>query len=342
MTRHRPPKHAPLGGNADRIYAKKKVNYFKQANSILDEFDKILIVKCDNVQSLQMQHVRQSLRGKATVLMGKNTQLRKILNDRTEAGGEKQLQMYDKIIGEGLLRGNVGFILTNGEIKDVKKLVDENKIQAPARVGSIAPLDVVVPAGNTGLEPTKTSFFQALNIGTKITKGTVEILKDEKVIKKGEKVGSSEATLLQMLGIKPFFYGLELQWVYDNGCVYGPEVLDITDDDMKEKLQLGISRVTGLSLGSGFTTSLSMPHVLMNAFKQAMAVTISTDYTAEKQKVLKESILSGKAAAAPAPAAAAPKAVAKPEAKPSAPAEKKKEAPPAEEEDEDMGLGLFD
>jgi len=341
MTRQRPPKHPLLGGNADRVYATKKVKYFKQANSILDEHDKIMIVKCDNVQSFQMQQVRISLRGIATVLMGKNTQIKKVMGDRCDKS-DRDGKMYDKIVSDGLLHGNVGFILTNGDIKEVKKLVDLNKVQAPARVGAVAPLDVVVPAGNTGLEPTKTSFFQALNIGTKITKGTVEILKDEQVIKKGEKVGSSEATLLQMLGIKPFFYGLELLWIYDNGCVYGPEVLDITDDDMKEKFQAGISRVTGLSLGCGYTTKLSIPHVFMNAFKTALAVTVSTDYTAPKQKTLKENIISGKAAA-PAAAAPAAKAAAKPAAAAKAPEKKEeKKVEEEEEEDGDMGLGLFD
>lgn len=33
-----------------------------------------------------------------------------------------------------------------------------------------------VPSGNTGLGPEKTSFFQALSITTKISRGTIEIL----------------------------------------------------------------------------------------------------------------------------------------------------------------------
>lgn len=47
----------------------------------------------------------------------------------------------------------------------------ENKVRAPARAGATAPLAVVIPAQNTGLGPEKTSFFQALAIPTKISKG---------------------------------------------------------------------------------------------------------------------------------------------------------------------------
>jgi large subunit ribosomal protein LP0 len=49
-------------------------------------------------------------------------------------------------------------------------------VAAPAKAGALAPVDVKIPAQNTGLGPEKTSFFQALQIPTKIAKGTIEIL----------------------------------------------------------------------------------------------------------------------------------------------------------------------
>lgn len=82
---------------------------------------------------------------------------------------------------------------------------------APAKAGSIAPIDVFVPPQNTGLGPEKTSFFQALSIATKISKGTIEILSEVHLIKKNDKVGFSEAALLQMLKVFPFSYGLKIR-----------------------------------------------------------------------------------------------------------------------------------
>jgi large subunit ribosomal protein LP0 len=81
-------------------------------------------------------------------------------------------------------------------------------VAAPAKAGALAPIDVFVPAQNTGLGPEKTSFFQALRITTKISRGTIEILNNVHLIVEGEKVGASEATLLQMLKMMPFSYGL--------------------------------------------------------------------------------------------------------------------------------------
>ncbi|GJY51297.1 zinc finger, CCHC-type containing protein [Tanacetum coccineum] len=82
-------------------------------------------------------------------------------------------------------RGNVCLIFTKGDLKEVNEEVAKYKVGAPARVGLVAPVDVVVPPANTGLDPSQTSFFQVLNIPTKINKGTVEIITPVELIKKG-------------------------------------------------------------------------------------------------------------------------------------------------------------
>ena len=148
-----------------------------------------------------MQKIRIALRGSAVVLMGKNTMMRKAIRGHLE-----QNPNLEKLLPH--IKGNVGLVFTKGELNDVRQIIQENKVAAPAKAGAIAPLDVTVPAQNTSLGPEKTSFFQALAIPTKISKGTIEILNDVKLIKAGDKVGASEATLLNMLNISPFTYGL--------------------------------------------------------------------------------------------------------------------------------------
>jgi large subunit ribosomal protein LP0 len=68
----------------------------------------------------------------------------------------------DKIVG--LLRGNTGIIFSNGDLADVKKVIDAEAREAPAKVGAIAPDEVWIRAGPTGLDPKQTSFFQQLSI----------------------------------------------------------------------------------------------------------------------------------------------------------------------------------
>ena len=89
--------------------------------------------------------------------------------------------------------------------------------------------------------------MQALSIPTKISRGTIEIVSDVPLIAIGDKVGMSEATLLNMLNISPFSYGLLVMHVYDNGSVFSPKVLDITDDDLKATFMAGVANVAAVS-----------------------------------------------------------------------------------------------
>lgn len=114
--------------------------------------------------STQMQQIRISLRGSSIVLMGKNTMMRKAIKDHLETNPN-----LEKLLPH--IKGNVGFVFTRGDLVEVRDKLLENKVRAPARPGAIAPLSVVIPAHNTGLGPEKTSFFQALSIPTKISKG---------------------------------------------------------------------------------------------------------------------------------------------------------------------------
>jgi len=223
--------------------------------------------------------------------------MKKVLSDRVESENVRDKNLYAALVTNGLLKNNVGLLLTNVELNDILGVLEKHKVQAPARAGAIAPVEVVVLAGNTGLEPTQTSFFQALNVPTKISKGTVEITKDIIILRPGDRVGNSEATLLAKLKIHPFYYGLECLHIYDNGAVYGPEALKMTDDTIAAAVADGISELSALSLGLGLANQASLPHLLLNAFKDILAVTLAIDYDVEEfgAKDIKKAIKEGKA-----------------------------------------------
>lgn len=69
---------------------------------------------------------------------------------------------------------------------------------------------------------------------------------DVQLIKTGDKVGASEATLLNMLNISPFSFGLVIQQVFDNGSIYNPEVLDITEETLHKRfLEVSVTAALG-------------------------------------------------------------------------------------------------
>jgi len=319
---------APKASKAD-----KKIAYDAKLCQLLDEYTQILVAAADNVGSKQLQNIRKGLRGDSVVLMGKNTMMKRSVRIHAE---KTKNEAFLNIIP--LLVGNVGLIFTKGDLKEVSEEVAKYKVGAPARVGLVAPVDVVVPPGNTGLDPSQTSFFQVLNIPTKINKGTVEIITPVELIKKGDKVGSSEAALLAKLGIRPFSYGLVVLSVYDNGTVFSPEVLNMTEDDLVAKFAVGVSMVTSLSLALSYPTLAAAPHMFINAYKNVLAIALETEYSFPQADKVKEYLADPSKFAV----AVAPAAIADSGATPAAAAVEEKEEPAAESDDDDMGFGLFD
>lgn len=136
----------------------------------------------------------------------------------------------------------------------------------------IAPDDVWVPAGATGLDPRQTQFFQTLQIQTKIVKAQIEIISNKQVIFVGDKIGSTEATLLDKLNIRPFEYKMEVTKVLQDGSVFKAKVLDLSTDTILAKFKSALGVQASLSLGSGYATSVSAPHSMVNAFMNLVAV----------------------------------------------------------------------
>ena len=262
----------------------RKQEYFEKMEGLLDDYSKIFIVHCDNVGSKQFQQIRIALRGKAVVLMGKNTMMRKVLNAYLAKNpGHPYEMLLPKVLG------NIGFVFTNEDLAEVRELLEANRVPAPARVGATSPVDVIVPPGPTDCDPGQTNFFQTLQIATKIVKGRIEITNPVNLLRTGERVGNSEAVLLQKLGINPFDYGLVITDVYDNGSMFDVKVLDLTDADLTAKFAAALNVVSAISLEIGYATVASVPHSIANAFKMLVAVACEApgDYAFEKAEPFK-------------------------------------------------------
>ncbi|KAK8082943.1 60S acidic ribosomal protein P0 [Apiospora saccharicola] len=278
-----------------------KSEYFGKLKSLLEEYNSVFLVSVDNVSSQQMHEVRQSLRGEAVVLMGKNTMVRRALKTFVADSPE-----YERLLPH--IRGNIGFVFTNGDLKDIRDKILANKVAAPARAGA------------------------ALGVPTKIARGTIEITNDLKLVEAGSKVGASEATLLNMLNISPFTYGLGVVQVYDQGNTFPPEVLDVGEEQLLKCFSSAITTIAAISLAINFPTLPSVMHSFFNSYKNLMAIAIETEYSWAAIDELKDRIANPDAYASAAPAAASADAGASAGA-----AEAKKDDSEAEESDEDGG-----
>jgi len=230
----------------------------------------------------------------------------------------------EKIMGQ--LKGNINLIFSNGDLSEVKSVLDAEVRPSPAKAGMVAPLDVFIPAGPTGLDPKQTSFFQNLQIQTKIVKAQIEIVAAKQVIVGGEKVDSTQAALLDKLKIYPFSYKMEVRKVLQDGFVFDAKVLDLSTSAILAKFKNACKVQASLSLAAAYPTSASAPHSLLQAFKNMACVAAETGYEFKEATALLQAAKNAPAAGAAGPGAAKAAAVVE---------EKKEEA-----EEVDMG-GLF-
>merc|ERR1712217_259018 len=166
-------------------------------------------------------------------------------------------------------------------------------------------VDLDIPAGPTGMDPSQTSFFQTLNIATKIVKGQIELISQFRILSKDDKVSASAAVLLGKLGIRPFNYKMEVEMVFQNGAVFPAAVLDIHESVLVQKFMAGVANMAAFSRELGIPTEAALPHAFGNAFKNIAALVADIDFTFKEVETVKQFLADPEAYAAANPVAAA-------------------------------------
>jgi len=306
----------------------RKYELAEELESHFAEYSKLFLVTVDNVGSNQLHEIRKDLRGHAVIYCGKNTQIRRVIRKLMVDRPELECLLAK-------LKLNVALVFTHGDLATVKDKIEENKMPSAAKAGALAQCDLTLEKGITPLEPSQTSFLQALNIGTKITKGQIEIINDTKILTQGVRVDASQAALLQKLNILPFAYGLIVVGVYDAGSVFEPAVLSISNSDILSMFNAGVRNVAAVSLALNTPTVVSVPYSILLAFRNLLAISCETEFTFKGAEDVKKYLADPSAfafAAAPSGGAAS--------AAPAAAAKKKKTT--TEEEEMAPAAGLFD
>ncbi|KAI8846081.1 ribosomal protein L10-domain-containing protein, partial [Chytridium lagenaria] len=252
----------------ERQSRSKKEAYFVKLEQLLTDYPSIFIVNVDNVGSNQMHQIRLALRGVGVVLMGKNTMVRRVLRNLSTERPE-----YAKLMEA--VRGNVGFVFTNGDLKDVRSKILSNRVAAPAKAGALA-LSMSLSRPETLVWNPERPPSSGSRCPHQDFRGTIEIVSDVHLIKEGTRVGASEAALLNMLNISPFTYGLTVTQVWDSNTLFSPSVLDVDEAVFIKNLQTGITNIAAISLALGVPSQASVPHLLINGFKNVLGLALAT------------------------------------------------------------------
>lgn len=295
-----------------------KKEIFTDLLELLKKYSVVAVADLQKVRSSQIQEIRKKLRGKAEFIVAKNTILRKASE---KIAGEKQNvnKFADALTGSKVL------IFTRMNPFELILFMNKNKVRVPAKGGDVATSDIVIPAGNTGLQPGPViSEFNEAKVQTRIEGGSIFIARDTVVARKGEVVSTKTASLLSKLGMKPMEAGLSLSYAYDNGLVLGPNDLSFDLDQMKADFSSAARLAFGVAVEANIMLPETAPVIISKAYRQAVAVSVeSSFFTKETAKLIIQKAYANMNALSSAISAVKPEALAPQQSASEAPAEGK-------------------
>ena len=249
-----------------KTYNDKKTQQVAELTGLIEQSNVIGIVKISNIGTRQLQGIKRSLQGQATVKVVKNTLVKKAAE---KAEGKKHgIEQVSP-----LLNGQNAFIFTNMSPYRLALIFSKSKVKAPAKAGSIALNDVLVPAGNTGFTPGPIiSQLGEVKLPTRVESGSIWITRDTVVAAKGEKISQTLAIVLSRLAIEPFEVQLRLASAYDNGEILSSSVLDLDEERMIGDLREAYKSAINLSVYAGIVNADTITMLLAKGEREAIAV----------------------------------------------------------------------
>ena len=251
---------------AQREYSEKKVSTVDKISKLSNKYPVIVVTQLSKVRSAQLMAVRKVLRNNAEIVVVKNKLAKLALK---KAGIKNADELLKHLTGQNAL------LFSNLDPFKLFLLLEKNRVSLAARAGDIAPIDIMVPAGNTGQPagPVLSEFREA-GIPTKIESGSIWIVKDSVAAKAGTQISPKLASLLSKLGIKPIRAGLSITLAYENGLIYAADAVAIDLEKYRESLLSGFASSRALAVYIGYVTKDTAPEIIAKAYREAMALAV--------------------------------------------------------------------
>jgi len=260
-----------LTRQASRVAPWKK-EMFQRLTELIERYPVLAIADLQKVRSSQIQEIRKKLRGQAEVIVTKNTILRKAAG----ALGEKKPNIggfTEALAGSNLL------LFTGMNPYALILFLNKNKVRVPAKAGDSATSDIVIPAGNTGLQPGPViSEFGEAKVATRIEGGSIWVAKDTVVVEKGATISPKLASLLSKLGMKPMEAGLSIVRAFGQGLVLKSEDLTFDLDSYRNDLAGAYRNALGLAVEMEYVLPETVSLILSRAHREAVHLANESEF----------------------------------------------------------------
>jgi len=244
---------------------KEKSKEVEKLKELIDNHSVVGLLNMHCLPAKQLQKIKSDLKGIAIIEMGKKNLIRRAL----EKSKKDVKSLEEKIIGEPAM------IFSNEDPFRLFKILKERRSSAPARLGDVAPNDIVIPKGSTGLPPGPAiSTLQKIGLKTTVDRGKISIAQDNVVVKSGEGIHEDVVNALNLLKIEPMEICLDLVTAWQNEKIYDKSVLDIDVDEYLNNINLAVQQMINLSLNTGYLVPITARMAIQKAFVEAKEVAI--------------------------------------------------------------------
>ena len=227
-----------------------------------------------DIPAPQLQKMRRTLKDSAVLKMSRKTFMSLALN----SSGKENIEAL-----VGYMEGQPAMIFTNMNPFKLYKILESSKTAAPAKAGSIAPEDIVVPKGDTAFKPGPIlGELQKIGIPAKIEKGKIVITSDKTIVAAGESIPRDVASILTRLEIFPLEVGIDLRAAYEDQTVYTSDLLTIDDEQTIADIQQAFTRALNLSVNAVIFNKVSVPVLLQKAATLSLNLALNAEILTSK------------------------------------------------------------
>ncbi|THE64179.1 50S ribosomal protein L10 [Salinadaptatus halalkaliphilus] len=232
-----------------------------ELTDLIENYESVGVVGIAGIPSKQLQDMRRDLHGTAELRVSRNTlQVRAL-----ESAG------LDELVEE--VEGQVGLVGTNDNPFALYKELEASKTPAPINEGEVAPNDIVIPEGDTGVDPGPfVGELQGVGANARIEDGSIQVMEDSTVLEAGEEVSADLSNVLNELGIEPKEVGLDLRAVIAEGVRFDPDDLDIDIEAYESDVATAAARARNLAVNATFPTETTAPTLIAKATGEAKSL----------------------------------------------------------------------
>jgi large subunit ribosomal protein L10 len=262
--------------NSDRkSYPKKKRLMYQEMMKFPKEYRALAISNLNKVRASQLMQLRKKFRGDIKLRVVKN---KVVLRAFEKIGDVPRLPEFSN-----RLEGQCLLLFTNTNPFRLNLLFDKNKIFLPAKGGDIAPTEIIVYAGNTGITPGPVlSEFKEANVPTKIDQGSIWVVKDTRVARPGDQISQKLASLLSKLGVKPIEAGISVSCALADGLLFTEQDLRIDLDAFVKEVAKGAFDGLNLAIVCGYLTPETVGPLVLQAGHEALNLSVSVGYITDE------------------------------------------------------------